>query len=226
MCREAYESPALPLSYSANEIKLTERDPQWQPRSQPRHTSLPRDVLALLRMLAQSRGRSPSHVRQRALGRSRPAGADFDPPRAGRERRAFATARLRQAPPSAVLRPRPVVSLVRRHRLGSLARQSSRGPSRRRCSSRSTVTARASSGTSRQRTGHRPSAARSDQGDCSRRSRNRCLRLGARAGSIDPRWRGRRPCGRGRTTQLSAQGAPGPRRGRRRDHDRGPHSRR
>ena len=32
--REAYESPALPLSYSANEIKLIERDPQRQPPTQ------------------------------------------------------------------------------------------------------------------------------------------------------------------------------------------------
>jgi hypothetical protein len=33
MCREAYESPALPLSYSAADVKLTERDPERQPRS-------------------------------------------------------------------------------------------------------------------------------------------------------------------------------------------------
>jgi hypothetical protein len=30
---EAYESPALPLSYSAAAIKLIERDPERQPRS-------------------------------------------------------------------------------------------------------------------------------------------------------------------------------------------------
>jgi hypothetical protein len=30
---ETYESPALPLSYSANEIKLIERDPERQLRS-------------------------------------------------------------------------------------------------------------------------------------------------------------------------------------------------
>ena len=32
MCREAYESPALPLTYSAVDYKLTERDQGRQPR--------------------------------------------------------------------------------------------------------------------------------------------------------------------------------------------------
>jgi hypothetical protein len=31
--RVSYESPALPLSYSADGVKLIERDPQQQPRS-------------------------------------------------------------------------------------------------------------------------------------------------------------------------------------------------